>query len=138
MTNAESVLWERLRNRRLAEMKFCRQHPIAVEMDGRTLFVVVDFFCYARNLVIEVDGSVHHGQEQHDKTRTDSLERLGLRVIRITNTMVIHDLDNVLRGICDVGIEGRAHTTSGSEPHPPSLSREGGTRGMSPKRSMGN
>ncbi len=86
-------------------MKFHRQHPIAVEMDGREIFVIADFFCHARRLVVEVDGSIHKGREQQDKARAEAIERLGLRVIRFTNSELLQDLERVLREIAEV-----AHT----------------------------
>jgi very-short-patch-repair endonuclease len=99
MTASEAVLWERLRDRRLEGMKFCRQHPIEVEIDGRELFIVADFFCHSQRLVIEVDGSSHQGRQQQDNARTDALELIGLNVMRFTNAEVLHELDSVLQTI---------------------------------------
>ena len=58
MTNAEAVMWHALRGRRLAGLKFRRQHPVA-----GTAFVA-DFLCYEPRLVIEIDGSVHATQHR--------------------------------------------------------------------------
>jgi len=99
MTAAEAVLWEQLRSRRLDGLKFCRQHPIGVELNGREAFVVADFFCHARRLVIEVDGSIHQGRQEQDKARTNALRALGLQVVRFTNSQMLHNLDSVLRTI---------------------------------------
>lgn len=99
MTISEAALWEQLRNRRLEGLKFCRQHPIKVDLNGREVFVVADFFCHARSLIIEVDGSIHHGREQQDDARTTALRALGLQVLRFTNAQVLHDLDYVLNAI---------------------------------------
>jgi very-short-patch-repair endonuclease len=51
MTPAERILWERLRDRRLAGIKFRRQHSIDA--------CIVDFYCAAARLVIEIDGGIH-------------------------------------------------------------------------------
>jgi very-short-patch-repair endonuclease len=51
MTQAECILWERLRDRRLAGIKFRRQHSIGAYN--------VDFYCAAARLIIEVDGGNH-------------------------------------------------------------------------------
>jgi very-short-patch-repair endonuclease len=57
-TPAESILWDALRGRRLAGLKFRRQHPIGT--------FVVDFCCPDRRLAIELDGPVHAEQREHD------------------------------------------------------------------------
>jgi very-short-patch-repair endonuclease len=99
MTAPEAVLWEELRNRRLDGLKFCRQQPIGVELNGREVFVVADFFCHERSLVIEIDGSIHQERQEQDRARTNALRALGLQVVRFTNTQVLHDLDSVLHTI---------------------------------------
>jgi very-short-patch-repair endonuclease len=101
MTPAESFLWEKLRKKALGGMKFNRQHPIRVELEGRDVFVVVDFFCHARRLVVEVDGPVHNNQKEEDAIRTRALAQLGLRVIRFSNAEVLHNPEYVLRTILD-------------------------------------
>ena len=53
LTPAERILWERLRDRRLSSLKFRRQHPIGA--------FIVDFYCPAARLVIEIDGGIHLG-----------------------------------------------------------------------------
>jgi hypothetical protein len=55
-TPTEEILWQAIRNRRLNNLKFRRQHPIA-----NSAFVA-DFFCYDAQLVIEVDGGIHQTQ----------------------------------------------------------------------------
>jgi very-short-patch-repair endonuclease len=89
-TDAEATLWECLRERRLGGIKFRRQHPIA------GLPYVADFFCYESQLVIEVDGLIHEGQEQADTTRQHELEALGYRVIRFRNEQILNGLESVL------------------------------------------
>jgi very-short-patch-repair endonuclease len=96
MTASEAILWEQLRDRRLEGLKFCRQPPIEIEIDGKEQFIVADFFCHDSRLVIEVDGSSHQGRQTQDKARTKALEALGLQVMRFTNAEVLHNLDTVL------------------------------------------
>ncbi len=48
MTDAEKLLWSRLRNKQILGLQFYRQKPI--------LNYIVDFYCPAANLVIECDG----------------------------------------------------------------------------------
>lgn len=62
---------------------------------------MVDFYCPAAQLVIEVDGEVHGEREQvlHDVDRQQTLESLGLIVLRFRNDDVLHKLPSVLTAI---------------------------------------
>ena len=90
-TKAEQALWRILRNRQLDGYKFYRQKPIGP--------YVVDFCCWSRRLVIEVDGGVHVGREAQDEERERALKELGYRVIRFTNNEVESDMDQVVEAI---------------------------------------
>ncbi len=91
-TQAESILWESLRNKKL-NYKFRRQHIIDE--------FIVDFICLEKNLIIEVDGGYHNTIEQKeaDALRTQILNEIGFKVIRLNNIHIIGDIDNVLRHI---------------------------------------
>jgi very-short-patch-repair endonuclease/formylglycine-generating enzyme required for sulfatase activity len=89
-TSAEELLWECLRDRRLSDLKFRRQHPVA-----NTAFIV-DFFCNEAKLVVEVDGEIHASQQQEDQQRQQALEDIGLTVIRFANDAIFNDLERVL------------------------------------------
>lgn len=100
MTVAESILWEELRNKRLLNLKFRRQHPIGI--------YIVDFYCHELKLVIEVDGEYHQfkDQMQKDFIRTEILEEFGLKVVRFNNeeiennkTKVLETLDTIIKNI---------------------------------------
>jgi very-short-patch-repair endonuclease len=93
VTEAEQILWEHLRNRRLNGFKFRRQHPIAN--------FIADFYCLECGLVIEVDGAYHNGVEQaaYDEGRTFELLKLQIKVIRFTNEEVIRNTKFVLQEI---------------------------------------
>ena len=92
-TTTEDRLWSVLRDRRLAGLKFRRQHPIA-----GTAYVV-DFLCYAAMLVVEVDGGIHDVQEADDRIRQEVIEALGYHVIRFRNEDVLRNLQGVLVSI---------------------------------------
>ncbi len=92
-TRAEAVLWTALRNRRLANLKFRRQHPIA-----GTAFVA-DFLCYEARLVIELDGEIHETQQQEDLHRQQAIEEAGYQVLRFKNDHVLNQLEDVLTTI---------------------------------------
>ena len=89
MTDAEQVLWQRLRDRRLGGHKFRRQ----VTIDP----FIVDFLCIQHRLIVEVDGSQHN--DEVDAARTAYLEVRGYRVIRFWNNDVLRDVEGVLDGI---------------------------------------
>ena len=92
-TSAEEKLWQALRNRRLAGLKFRRQHPYER--------FVLDAFCVEHQLEIEVDGGVHAdlAQAVHDQERAEFLQARGIRVLRFSNADVEHNLFEVLRQI---------------------------------------
>lgn len=91
MTPAELVLWEALRDRRLLGLRFRRQSPVGQ--------FVLDFYCPACRLVVELDGGVHDTQAAADAARTELLGAYGLRVIRFPNERVFSDLPAVLEAI---------------------------------------
>ena len=96
-TDAERLLWGRLRARRLCGVKFRRQEVLGP--------YVVDFACLEPKLVIEVDGGQHAEQAPNDAARTGYLEALGYRVIRFWNDEVLRNPDAVLDEIGRVLIE---------------------------------
>ncbi len=94
MTPAELKLWDALKNRQLDGLKFRRQHPVGP--------FILDFWCPARKLVIELDGEVHEKQKDYDEARTRQLEDYGYRVMRFRNEEVLTDLPAVLDRIREV------------------------------------
>jgi len=62
---------------------------------------IVDFYCAALKLVIEVDGESHFTEEgqAHDAERTEILSGYGLRVLRFTNDQVFHEFEAVCQRI---------------------------------------
>ena len=88
MTPAERVLWRVLRGRQLDGLRFRRQQII----DG----YIVDFYCHASGLVVELDGPIHLAQAEYDRERDLALAARGLRVLRFPNEEVIQDLPVVL------------------------------------------
>jgi len=93
-TPAEQVLWECLRDRRLCDAKFRRQHNI-----GR---FIADFYCHSAKLVIELDGSVHNSQVEQDQERDAWMRSQGITVLRFRNQEVFDDLERVLLRIAEI------------------------------------
>ncbi len=88
MTPAETALWERLKNKQLHGLKFRRQHPLH--------HFILDFYCHAHQLAIEIDGPIHDQQQSYDYARTECLTQHEFKVIRFTNDEVLNDIDRVL------------------------------------------
>ena len=85
-TPAEKKLWKELRNRKFNGYKFLRQHPIIY--DRNTIpngFMVVDFFCAKKKLIIEVDGKIHESQNLKDQYRDLTALSKGYHILRIKN-----------------------------------------------------
>lgn len=91
-TEAESVLWDCLRNENL-NTKVLRQHIIGD--------YIVDFLLPYYNLVIEVDGGYHAEriQQEDDNIRSEYLNSKGYYVIRFKNEQVLMDVDSVFERI---------------------------------------
>jgi len=90
-SNAENVLWQHLRARRLMGFKFRRQ--VVIES------YIVDFVCLEVRLIIEADGGQHSEQVAYDARRTVRLEGMGYRVMRFWNHEVLGELQGVLEQI---------------------------------------
>ena len=93
LTDAEQVLWHRLRRKQIQGVQFYRQKPL--------LTFIVDFYCPAAKLVIELDGGQHFETEHQakDQTRDAALVGLGLHVLRFDNRQVLLETDAVLEVI---------------------------------------
>jgi type I restriction enzyme M protein len=92
-TEAEAVLWEKLRNKQLG-IKFRQQHVI----DN----FIADFCSIEGCLIIEVDGDIHDDQKIADEKRTHILETYGYTVIRFKNDEVLNQTENVLNQISNL------------------------------------
>jgi uroporphyrinogen-III synthase len=90
-TEAERALWDLLRGRKLAGLKFRRQQPLGP--------YIVDFFCDEAALVIEADGPIHIQKKEQDRERDAYLSAFGIVVLRFTNDEIFEQPRGVLRRI---------------------------------------
>jgi very-short-patch-repair endonuclease len=93
LTFAEIKLWQKLRRRQLAGLRFQRQVPIG--------YFIVDFMCYEARLIVELDGG-HHNEDQiqiDDAKRTAWLQNQGYTVLRFWNNEVLKQIEDVLQTI---------------------------------------
>lgn len=88
MTDAEIRLWARLKGKKLDGERWHRQRPIG--------HFIVDFYCPARRLIVEVDGSQHlNEQKAYDEERSAFLIGRGFTVLRFDNRQVLTTIDAV-------------------------------------------
>lgn len=92
-TGTERLLWSKLRNRQLEELKFRRQEQIGP--------YIVDFICFERKLIIELDGGQHNEDvnKAKDTTRTEWLQKEGYQVLRFWDNEVFINLEGVLEKV---------------------------------------
>jgi very-short-patch-repair endonuclease len=90
-TEPEKRLWRRLSNSQLAGLKFRRQHVVHKAQ------AIIDFFCPALGLAVEVDGDTH--DPSADANSDARLAPLGLTTFRVSNIDVMQNLDGVLEAI---------------------------------------
>lgn len=95
-TEAEDLLWQEVRRKKLAGKKFYRQHIIKFSVDNQERFFIADFYNHEAKLVIELDGKIHDRQKDYPQLRTEIIEQMGMRVIRFTNDEIERDLEKVL------------------------------------------
>ncbi|MBI5100570.1 MAG: endonuclease domain-containing protein [Nitrospirae bacterium] len=91
-TKTESKMWnEVLSVQKFSEFKFLRQKPLAG--------YIVDFYCSALRLVIEIDGDSHAEMIAYDEERTRVLNALGLTVVRYTNDEVLSNIGGIYENL---------------------------------------
>jgi len=112
MTRAEKILWQNLRVNQLEGWHFRRQQII----NG----FIVDFYCHALGLIIEVDGEFHELQEKEDQDRELTLKTQGFHVIRFQNEEILNQLPKVLEQI-----KTACKQLSNQPPYSPPLKGEG-------------
>lgn len=93
MTDAERLLWSKLRRKQLRGCQFYRQRIIGN--------YIVDFYCPKGKIIIEVDGSQHYSEEgnRKDKAREYYLRKLGIKILRFPDTEVLNNLEGVVEKI---------------------------------------
>lgn len=95
MTDAERLLWSKLRRKQICGVQFYRQKPLEP--------FVVDFYAPKPGIVIELDDGQHY-EEKHtvkDKNRDDYLNKMDLKVLRFNNLEVLQSTRAVLESIYD-------------------------------------
>jgi very-short-patch-repair endonuclease len=92
-TDAERLLWNRLRRHQLNGFKFRRQHSVGP--------YICDFACVEAAVIVELDGSQHVERSKYDARRDAFLRSEGFRVLRFWNNAVVEQTDSVLETIVE-------------------------------------
>ena len=93
LTDAERRLWQKLKRRQIATVKFRRQQPIGA--------FIVDFVCFERRVIVEVEGGQHSEPVPYDEQRTRWLTAQGYLVLRFWNNDVLANTEAVAQTILD-------------------------------------
>ena len=93
MTDAEILLWSKIKGKQLKGVQFYRQKIIGQ--------YIVDFYCATAKLVIEVDGGQHYTDDglTRDALRDTYMKGLGLKVLRFSDTDVLINIEGVVEHI---------------------------------------
>lgn len=90
-TEAEKILWQELRGRKLEKCKFWRQYSVGP--------YILDFYCPQIRLAIEVDGSQHAKAIEYDEEREKYMVDLDIKTIRYSNKDIMNKLEAVIKQI---------------------------------------
>jgi very-short-patch-repair endonuclease len=93
MTDAENMVWLKLRRKQLKGYQFYRQKIIGN--------YIVDFYCPNANLVIELDGGQHYSEmgQAKDRARDDVLKKMGLKVLRFSDRDVFENMGGLMEEV---------------------------------------
>lgn len=94
---SEVIFWKQVRNKSFHRLDFDRQRIIGN--------YIVDFYIKSFGVVVEIDGSSHHNNEDYDAERDKYLESLNLLVYHIPDSRVKNDIVNVMKELEDFMIE---------------------------------
>ena len=89
-TSQEEILWEELRNNKLG-YRFRRQHSVGG--------YILDFYCFAKRLIVEIDGDSHNSTKEYDEVRDKYFSDLGYTTLRFKNKEVDDSLAKVVKKI---------------------------------------
>ncbi len=115
-TSAEATLWKSLCNKKVAGLKFRRQHSVGN--------FILDFYCPAIKLCIELDGQDHYWEQgmKRDERKTAYLKSKNIQVLRFENRLVFEDLNYIIEMILKF-----YYSTTPSPDNPDSVGMSGST-----------
>jgi very-short-patch-repair endonuclease len=93
MTDAEQLVWSKVRRKQICNFQFYRQKNIGQ--------YIVDFYCPEGKLIVEIDGGQHYYEDgmRNDKQRDQHLQMHGFKVLRFSDTDVLKNIEGVIERI---------------------------------------
>jgi very-short-patch-repair endonuclease len=93
MTDAEQLIWSKIRRKQIGDLQFYRQKNVG--------HYIVDFYCPKGKLIVEIDGGQHYESDgmKKDEGRDRYLQMLGFTVLRFSDIDVLKNIDGVLERI---------------------------------------
>ena len=93
-TDAERILWNKLRDRQICDVKFRRQYSIDR--------YILDFYSPEYKLGIEADGGQHYIDygKKYDELRMKKLSKEGIQILRYSNIDILNNVEDVCEDIC--------------------------------------
>jgi len=105
MTEAEKILWEHVKDKKIS-YKINRQTPIYLYTEDSWVdrYIIVDFYCAKKKLIIELDWWIHDIQEIYilDKEKEKLLLQSGYKILRFKNKEIFESIDKVISKIQDI------------------------------------
>ncbi len=108
-TDAEKLLWKHLRSEQLEGLGFRRQEPMGD--------YIVDFVCFEKRIVIEVDGGQHALETEKDSARDGWLKSQGFKVLRFWNNEVLGNIEGVLEALRENCLKRPSNNPPPTSPH---------------------
>ena len=93
MSLPEVLLWRALKGGAVERLRFRKQHPTGP--------YVLDFYCHAVKLAVEVDGASHGAGDRpvRDERRDAWLAAQGIATVRLPAALVLRDVEAAVRTI---------------------------------------
>ena len=93
MTDAEQLIWSKIRRKQISDFQFYRQKNIG--------HYIVDFYCPKGKLIVEIDGGQHYQIDgmKKDQKRDSYLQQLGFSVLRFSDIDALKNIDGVVERI---------------------------------------
>lgn len=101
-TTAENYFWQKVRNRKFMDLKFNRQYIMeCLTTDNLIKYFIADFHVHSHKTIIELDGSIHLYQQEHDLKREAMIQSLGYSILRFDNHQVLTEWPKVAQIMSD-------------------------------------
>ncbi len=95
----EKTLWLCLRNKKLNNMKFMKEHRIFFDDGNDNIFFIADFYCEGKKLIIKLDEKNKLNAQEEDEIHENTIKSLGYKIIKFNNEDIIDNIGKVIKKI---------------------------------------